>query len=283
MVLPVIATICITAQALSLASAVPYRLDYFNPMLGGLDSAQHRVQVGWGEGGGEAIGFVIDDADGRDVTVQYSSAMPVFSYFATPNLHFDNFGLGTPAGWYETDYFITGIQEWQRGLSPSRDVMQSYGAAYEVSVEGVPFFEVYTPHTLPIPDHLREETGCTAVFGGALRLMQIVGRDGTIDLYWLTIGEVTAQYDVSVALNAQNTPEVPLPEAQSQLTVPANGYMSRVTIADPRPENAAPLSEYAMTIQVRDATSHELLPVTLDGSPMSDDRLVTHSECYYAE
>jgi len=283
MILPAIAAIFIVGQAVSLIGALPYRLDYFNPMLGGLDSARHHVQVGWGEGGKEVIAFVVEDADGRDVTVQTSSATPMFSYFATPNIHFDDFGLGTPAGWYETHYFITGIQEWQRDLSPSYHVMQAYDPTFEVTIEDVPFFKVYTPSTLPLPDHLRTQTGCTAILGDTLQLMQIIGRDGTIDLYWLTIDESPGQLEVSVTLTAPASPTIDMPVMTTRWTVPASGYMSRSTISDPRTAPSPPLTEYTMIIQVRNPATGELLPVNPGTSAASSDGFTTHSDCYDAE
>lgn len=279
---PTIATLLVLGQVASLASAVPYRIDYFNPVFGGLARAQHYVQVGWGEGAAEAVAFIADDAEGREVTVQTSSVKPVFTYVSPPNLHFASFGLDTPAGWFETDYFVPGIQEWQRDLSPSYTMMQDYEPAHTVEIQDVPFFEVYTPRMLPLPERLRAVTGCTATFGEGVRLMQVIGREGSIDFYWLTTGEIPDRLKVSMTLSGPGESSESLPAQTAEWDLPEKGLMSRVTVTDPRGPDAAPLPEYEMSIQVRNPNSADALTVYVDGSGEAGDLLTTQPECYYA-
>lgn len=279
LVLPALAVAFVIGQFVSLISAMPYRLDYFNPVLGGLAQAQHTVQLGWGEGGGEAMTFIVDDAGGEDVTVQMSSVTPVLSYFASPNIRFDDFGLDTPAGWYETDYFVVGIQEWQRDLSPSYHIMQRYAPAHVVAIDDVPFFNVYTPRKLEVPDALLERTGCSADFGEQVRLMQVIGRDGTIDLYWLGISDTSGSLEVQVTLvSPDGEPE---PRAIEPLERTGNGTMTRVTIVDDRTDGAAPLHRYTLMIEVVDSETGQALPISTDAAQSEGDIFVTHSECYY--
>lgn len=279
--LPVLAAALVLGQFVSLTMALPYRLDYYTPMLGGLASAQDSVQLGWGEGGGEVMAYIVDDADGRGVIVQMSSVTPVLSYFATPNIRFDDFGLGTPAGWFETDYFVVGIQEWQRNLSPSYPVMQQFEPAHTVKIDGIPFFKVYTPRNLKLPAHLQGPTGCTADFGDRVRLMQIVGRDGTIDLYWLGTGDAAGQLDVEVTLVS---PEGVTAQPQTvQLIRPDTGKITRTTLRDPRGDGAVPLHQYEMIISIRDAGSGEVLPIHVNDKLVEGGTFITHSECYYDE
>lgn len=278
--LPATAGVVLLAQAGFLASSLPYRLDFYNPMLGGLAHAQDAVQVGWGEGGGEAMAFIVDDADGRDVIVQKSSPAPVLSYFAPPNIRFDGFGLGTPAGWYETDYFVVGIQEWQRDLSPSYHMMQQYEPVDVVRISGVPFFETYTPKRLSLPESLRGETACSAIFGAGLELMQIIGRDGTVDLYWLTVGEVPADVEILVTFTA---PDGEPGIARSAVFQPAgDGRMSRATVDDPRGEDDPALSDYELAIVVSNPATGHRLSGTFNGAAIDDGVFLTHSECYGA-
>lgn len=276
--LPAIASLLVAGQLASLVGSAPYRLNYFNPLLGGLASAQHQVQLGWGEGGSEVMNFIMEDANGRQVNVQKSSATPIFSYFSTPNIHFVDFGMDTPAGWYETDYFVPGIQEWQRNLSPSYHLMQEYEPAYIVRIREVTFFQVFTPRTLPLPESLQMVTGCTSTFGG-VQLMQIIGRAGMIDLYWLTTGAALAQLDISVTLVAPE--ESALPAQTATWDIAPKGIMSRVTIADPRPDDSVPLDQHTIIIQVSDSATDEVLPVISSRGGESADSFTTHSECYY--
>src|SRR5690606_22030063 len=276
---PVLATTLVLGQFASLATALPYRLAYFNPMLGGLAHAQDAVQVGWGEGGGEAMAFIVDDAGGRDVVVQLSSVTPVLSYFATPGIHFDDFGLGTPAGWYETDYFVVGIQEWQRDLSPSYALMQRYEPAHAVEIDSVPVFKVYAPRNLELPDELLEPTACNAEFGGEARLMQVIERDQTIDLYWLGIGEGSGDLEVRVVLVSPDG-ETEAPQVGA-LTLPERGKMTKVTIVDPRSDGDAPLHRYGIMVTVLDPALGTNLSISVDGATIEGDVFETHSECLY--
>lgn len=278
--LPVLGTIVVAGQMTSLATAIPYRLDYFNPILGGLAKAQNAVQVGWGEGGREVMRFVLDDAEGADVIVQKSSATPILSYFATPNIHFDDFGMGTPAGWYETDYFVVGIQEWQRDLSPSYRLMQEYEPAHVVRIKDVPFFKVYTPRKLPLPEHLRTPTGCSATFGSGLELMQVIGRENTIDLYWLTVADAPGEVEIRVTLSSPDTGSPDLVRSAT-LRSAGKGLMARATIDDPRGENGPPLDHYVLGIQAVDLATGIHLPVSFNGEAIEDGLFQTHSECFY--
>lgn len=281
--LPAMAVVLVVGQAGSLISVLPYRLDYYNPVFGGLARAQHNVQVGWGEGGGEAMAFIVDDAKGEEVIVQKSSVTPVLSYFSTPNIHFGGFGFGTPAGWYETDYFVVGIQEWQRDLSRSYRVMQEYEPAHIVEIEGVPFFKVYKPTELPLPESLRSATGCSASFGDELQLMQIIGREDRIDLYWLSTGDMPENLELSAALIAPEGSGLEDPEQSVPLVPAGSGKVFKTTIVDPRDGEAAPLDQYIMSIQVHDSTTGNVLPGVFNGASLEDDTFETNSECYSGE
>jgi len=279
--LPAITAVALLGQAASLFAATPYRLDYFSPLLGGLERAQSHVQVGWGEGAQEAVDFIVRNADGADVVVQVSSVWPVFSYLAPPSIRFERFGLGTPAGWYETDYFVSGIQEWQRDLSPSYRTMRENGfePVHVVEVHGVPFFMIYAPRQLPLPDMLIEASGCDAAFGGGLRLMQVIGREGSIDFYFLTTGALPEHLEVSIALQQgiDSTPRSAWVPWQ-----PAGvGYVSRVTVPDPRSGESPDLAHYELLIQVRNVADGELLPI--DSTTLGPDGVTasTNSECFY--
>ncbi|MCC6705644.1 MAG: hypothetical protein IT334_12250 [Thermomicrobiales bacterium] len=279
--LPAVTAAVLLGQTVSLFAATPYRLDYFSPLLGGLDRAQSHIQVGWGEGAQEAVDFIVQDADGADVLVQVSSVWPVFSYLAPTSIRFERFGLGTPAGWYETDYVVSGIQEWQRDLSPSYRTMRENGfePVHVVEVHGVPFFMVYAPRQLPLPAGLIDASSCDASFGGGLRLVQVIGREGSVDFYFLTTGELPENLEISIALQQEvdSTPR----SAWSAWQPAGIGYVSRVSVPDPRSGESPELSNYELLIQVRNVASGELLPV--DSTTLGSDGVTasTNSECFY--
>lgn len=109
--------------------------------------------------------------------------------------------------------------------------------------------------------------------------MQIIGRAGMIDLYWLTTGAALAQLDISVTLVAPE--ESALPAQTATWDIAPKGIMSRVTIADPRPDDSVPLDQHTIIIQVSDSATDEVLPVISSRGGESADSFTTHSECYY--
>ena len=109
--------------------------------------------------------------------------------------------------------------------------------------------------------------------------MQIIGRAGTIDLYWLTTGAAPARLDISVTLTAPD--ESALPVQTATWDIAPKGIMSRVTIVDPRPDDSVPLDQHTIIIQVSDPATGEVLPVISSGGGAPATSFTTHSECYY--
>ena len=136
---------------------------------------------------------------------------------------------------------------------------------------------------LPLPESLRDPTGCTATFGDGLQLMQVVGRDDTIDFYWLTTADVTGDaLGIEVILADPASGHAGLPVQEAVWTPAGPGLMSKVTIDDPRLDDAPPLSAYTLTIQVRERTTGTLLPVGPGQEGEVAGQFTTTSECYYS-
>lgn len=263
--LPAVAGLLTIGQAAAVLSVLPYRLDYYNPLLGGAVGAQDVMQMGWGQGGDRAVAFIADDMRGDETaTVQATSVGSAFSYFLPDDIDLESFGFGSPASWYETDYFVAGIQEWQRDMSPGYRLFFDYQPVHEVLIEGVPYFRIYTPRTLPLPDQLAQDTACGMDFGASIRLVQIVERGDAIDLYWTTIG--TGAPPVAI-VSVRMMPRDPVHTGRvletSGTWVPgAERLVSRASVPNPASERGPALDRYSLEIVVADHVTGEAVPPT---------------------
>lgn len=271
----------VSVQGLPMLQVLPYRLDYYNPLLGGPSTARSVLQMGWGQGGREVMELLESStSEGSTVVVQTSAIPSAMTYFMSDDssILIESFGMNTPAGWYETDYYVAGIQQTQRNLAPSFLVLRNETPYATVEIGGVPYFTIYTPKLLPLPEHLLSTTGCTAEFGDGIRLMQIIGRDDSIDFYWLSQSEDVERSPATleVILIGANDDEV-----RGEVTwMPAkDGIMSKARLELDH-ELSAPLDQYQITLSVTvDATS---LPVVAGtSSQQNDSEFSTNSECYY--
>jgi len=262
---PAVAGLLVIGQAAAVLSVLPYRLDYYNPLLGGAAGAQDVMQMGWGQGGDRAVAFIADDVRGDEtVTMQATSVGSAFGYFLPDNIVLDSSGFGSPASWYETDYFVAGIQEWQRDRYPDYRLFPDHRPVHEVRIEGVPYFRIYTPKTLPLPDRLAQDTACSIDFGASIRLVQIVERGDMIDLYWTTTGTGAPPVaNVSVRMTPSDPVDTGRVLKTSGTWVPgAEHLVSRVSVPNPAPEPGPTLDRYWVELFVADLVTGEALSPT---------------------
>lgn len=255
------------------SSILPYRLDYFNPVLGGSFAAVNNMQMGWGQGGDQVVNFLVDQSTNGPITVQTSAVPSAFTYFLETNspVEFRSFSLHTPAGWFETDYYVAGIQQTQRGLAPQLDLFEGRTPDHSVLINGVSYFDVYAVSRSPLPAVLTTPTACNFTFGDEVTLMQIVGRDETIDLYFLTTGASQPDaraFDVQIKFPDGST------QVQTGVLHPEEpGLLSRLTI--PYDPSSAALAD-ATIVLITDSLS-----VTAPWLATHVPDATTQSECFY--
>lgn len=161
-VLPGILVLVLVVQGWSLVSVLPYRLDYFNPLAGGPAAASLQLQVGWGQWAKDALDFVAQATpEGETSVVQVSGSDGPFMYFLPDNVRLIDAGLATTETWCATDFFIAGIQQWQRDLSAAYRLVQDRPPAAIVEVEGVEYFRVYEIAGQPPPPDIEGPGECT--------------------------------------------------------------------------------------------------------------------------
>lgn len=271
--------LAVIIQALAWNSTRPYRLDYYNPVLGGASRAQNVLQMGWGQGGDQVVQFLIEQSAGATLTVQTSAVPSAFTYFLEDDspIQFRRFSLRTPAGWYETDFYVAGIQQTQRGLAPGFDLLKGNAPVHSVMIGGVSYFDIYNVRNLPLPEELMTPTACNLTFDSSISLMQIVGREDTIDFYFMTTDERD-----NTAVTFDITLEWPDGSSSTETAIlnPApGGYISRLTIPYHRSE--MPLNE--ATITLRASANSQSLAVTSPWLQGPSQEGETHSECFYSD
>lgn len=267
--------VALLSQVLAWNSTRPYRLDYYNPILGGSEQAQSIFQMGWGQGGDEVVDFLnLQTADGP-ITVQTSAVPSAFTYFLPDDspVRFRNFSLRTPAGWYETDFYVAGIQQTQRGLAPGYDLLQPYDPIHVVKIGGVHYFEIYDVAHLPLPKSLASPTACNFAFGNRATLMQIVGREEAIDFYFLSMANNS---DLTLEIRIDLPDGTPVAESVELPNVPS-GQMTRASI--PFDSGALPLADATIAISANSAG--EPVGVTAPWLDGEHAEAITQSECYY--
>ena len=152
--------LAIVVQGGSYLSARVYPLDYYNPLLGGLDRAVHEVRIGWGETLSETAEYILAEADGEALTVRTSSSRAPLLYFLPEPIVVEPGDFETIADWEATDYYVTSIQQWQRDIE--EDVigyLEGFDPVKVVSIDGVPFSRVYDLNDIPPPPFLAETAG----------------------------------------------------------------------------------------------------------------------------
>ncbi|MEW5961708.1 MAG: hypothetical protein AB1801_28655, partial [Chloroflexota bacterium] len=91
----------------------PYYYSYFNPLLGGGQTAVRTLRVGWGEGMDQAADYLAAKPNSRELVVS--------TRFGHNMLNFrgEVIALAEDGRWTQADYIVLYIQQVQRRLDPS--------------------------------------------------------------------------------------------------------------------------------------------------------------------
>lgn len=267
----------IVGQGASVMSALPYRLDYFNPLLGGNERAERTLQLGWGQGGKEVIAYIKDNSQNdMDQEIYAWGRVATYSYFLpdASDIDIQRAEVATPADWYRADWVVTSIQQTQRNLDPNQTLLDDYSPDHIVSVMGVPYFRIYQPNALPVPEHLRRPTECTLTFGDHV-LLQVERDHDAVNLYWISEKE-TGNLEITVVF--------PDTEGNTQvggLLEPAPpGYISRIRLTLPASTAIGPTDPLAIEIEARDPETGTVVPVTTVSDDSPQGRGQVTSDCY---
>jgi hypothetical protein len=136
----VVAAVVLGAHA---AVQAPWGIQYFNPLLGGIEAAERTMLIGWGEGLGEA-GSVIEEREAPHCDIEVAliyhliqSAFPCGTTVTTPT---------------EADYLVLYISERQRMTDDELAATRQRGRLIDVvRREGIVLAEIYDLRLAPTP------------------------------------------------------------------------------------------------------------------------------------
>jgi len=146
-----ILAVVVLLQGLFAFNNFPYYLTYYNPIMGGIQKASEMLMVGWGEGLDQAAAWINEQEDGDEAKVVAWYEVGPFSYY----LDSDNRPLwyGLPDFWFEADYAVTYINQWQRGIPDRKTIafFESLEPVHTVSLNGFEMAKIYDLRDVPPP------------------------------------------------------------------------------------------------------------------------------------
>ncbi len=276
--------VIVIAQAGSAWSDRIYGLDYYNPIRGGIASAQRDMQLGAGEGMDAAAAFILDQPDGATATIRTQTNQVTLLYFMPPTATVLNSELSNDAhglvDWSTTDYYVSYLPQWERDLNP---VMQDQAARYPpvdtVTIDGVDFAHVYDLRTIPPSPALVGALPCRWDFDGQATLLtyndQSVKRHPDdpnrrrLTLYFQTVSDLPADTPVRVQLMPRDATLSPITAFGTLQPSAGDGLLSTVEldVTLPRGETTG---SYDIEVAVADLSAHRLRsaqPLAVDKTP----------------
>jgi hypothetical protein len=271
-------------QLLSAASAYPYYLSYYNPVVGGGRTATKVLQIGWGEGLDQAGRYLSgkEDAASLRAVSWYNSGC--FSYFFAGNssrlksepdqtqMDFQRI--------LNSDYVVTYIHQQQVGLPPELlGFLQGQTPEESIWINGLEYARVYRPTDAFSADSCYSEVG--AELGEAIMLLgfclprsEVAGGDALpLALYWQSRQAIAERLKVFVHVVDENGGLVAQNDAEPAGWLrPTCDWQEGERVDDNHgvflPPNLPP-GRYELRVGMY-RLSGERLPVRIDGEPTGD-------------
>jgi hypothetical protein len=259
------------------ATAYPYYLSYYNPLLGGVSQATNVMLVGWGEGLDQAADFIKDNAETERPdwpplvrTTTWPAPIDYFLPMPTERVSSQS-GMAGVLEWIDTDYLVTYIAQWQRnrGAAELLAFLDSQTPAHTVTLQGIDYARVYDLTTLPLPDYLLRDHPCAVDFGRRTRQVRFVAARGLdtpqqpeslveVTTYFTTIVPTADNFRVRLRLIADDGGVVAKAE---HLLVPAHnpGMVSTARLAV-QVAATAPPGPYAFELSIRQDGDGKIMP-----------------------
>ncbi len=167
----VVLVVIVVAHGLPGLRHAPAYLTYYNPLLGGIRTAEKVLMVGWGEGlkeaadwlnkqpGAESAGIVSWYRDGS-LSYYLDSQRPVLDY-------------GQIEFWADADYAVVYVNQRQRRLPMPRvlETIESGEPVHVVTRDGVDLVRIYDRRDVEPPEWSGISEESAADFGGGLALI----------------------------------------------------------------------------------------------------------------
>ncbi len=155
--------ILILLQLLTVLPHHPYYYSYFNPLLGGGQTAVDTMRIGWGEG--------MDQVGAYLAAKPNSAELVVASRFTHNITDFKGelISLGLNGRWTQADYIVLYIQQVQRRQEPSPafiDYFQTRPPEKTITIGGIDYAWIYPrPFTIPANPEISLIPGQAALLG----------------------------------------------------------------------------------------------------------------------
>ena len=151
----------------------PYYYSYFNPLLGGGETAVRTMRIGWGEGMDQVGAYLATKPNSRELVVS--------SRFTHNMLGFQGELISLTAGgrWTQADYIVLYIQQVQRRQEPSPgfiDYFQARPAEKVITLGDINYAWIYpSPFTTPANPEISVIPGQAALLGYSWEASQPAG------------------------------------------------------------------------------------------------------------
>ena len=156
------------------ASTRPYGLDYFSPLLGGMQAAEGNLLLGWGEGLDEAAEVILAQPRGEHAVVGTSNNRTSLLYFLPDTVRvLQARSKGTDAtvrAWTKMDYYVAYTMQWQRSGGFEIAHLDAFEPIGTVDVNGVEFARVYDVRDIAAPPEVLT-SGCVWNFEDRVSLL----------------------------------------------------------------------------------------------------------------
>jgi 4-amino-4-deoxy-L-arabinose transferase-like glycosyltransferase len=144
--LPGVLGLAIVLQAGMALQTFPYYLDYYNPLLGGGERAPEVMMIGWGEGIDQAARYLNAKPQAEQLKVIAWYPDGVFSYFFNgETVHAEPEWEQTEPLLRQSDYAVTYIHQWQRGLPfpEMLELLSGQVPEQTIILNGIEYAQVY--------------------------------------------------------------------------------------------------------------------------------------------
>ncbi|MBW4679588.1 MAG: glycosyltransferase family 39 protein [Microcoleus vaginatus WJT46-NPBG5] len=205
------------AQILILLPHYPDYLTYYNPLFGGLRTAQNLLTIGQGEGLDRAAHWLNQLPNAQKITAAVLHPTVLAAYFQGHTVELDKW---TSAN--RVVYYINAIQRQK----PEPSVFAYFTAQqplYTVQLHGVDYVKVY-PGPAPLPEDLKNiQVPLSLSFGKKIRLLKYdlnkselkPGEELLVTFYWKFLEPLPPDFNISLSLrnqdgNFQNRSDAPL-------------------------------------------------------------------------
>lgn len=172
----------------------PYYFSYYNPLMGGGESAVKTIQIGSGEVLDEALAYLNNLPHPTRQVVVCGTNLPRCEYDGVGQKWLNRESLNpVNSSWVSADYVVTYIFHHQRDEYPPGviDYLEKHpGPAYVARFQGIDYAKVYpAPHAQYVA--ASELTGISTLLGYTLNKQKLAAGDSLhLKLYWENDGHI---------------------------------------------------------------------------------------------